>query len=158
MRKSEAKKKYKAGDIQIHYDVENVELLREIIDKHSYDGLYKCYRYTDSIYSSGFSNIFFNDIPIVKLSEITEDEDLILGDVTTITGTPKHYDNSKGSLYKIAVDRGWNAYQLDAIKRIDRVEKKGEFLSDIDKTIEVLQLYKKEQGYRFPNEIEPLNK
>ena len=56
--------------------------------------------------------------------------------------TPEHYDNEKGSLYKIAVDRNWNAYQFDAVKRIDRCEKKGEFENDINKTIEVLKMYK----------------
>mgnify|MGYP001101807096 CR=1 FL=1 len=56
--------------------------------------------------------------------------------------TPKHYNNKNGSLYKIAVERGWDAYQFDAIKRIDRCNKKGEFESDIDKTIVVLEMYK----------------
>ena len=27
-----------------------------------------------------------------------------------------HYDNTHGSLYKIAIERGWNAYQFDAYK------------------------------------------
>jgi hypothetical protein len=54
--------------------------------------------------------------------------------------TPAHYDNTNGSLYKIANERGWNAYQFDAIKRIDRVNKKGQFKEDIEKTIEVLKL------------------
>jgi len=53
---------------------------------------------------------------------------------------PKHYNNDNGSLYKIAEQRGWNAYQFDAIKRIDRMYKKGQFESDIDKTIVVLEM------------------
>ena len=53
---------------------------------------------------------------------------------------PKHYNNDNGSLYKIAEQRGWNAYQFDAIKRIDRMYKKGQFESDIDKTILVLEM------------------
>ena len=53
---------------------------------------------------------------------------------------PNHYNNEYGSLYKIAVERGWNAYQFDAIKRIDRVNKKGQFEEDIKKTIVVLEL------------------
>jgi len=56
--------------------------------------------------------------------------------------TPIHYNNKNGSLYKIAQQRGWNAYQFDAIKRIDRALKKGEFERDIDKTIEVLKMFK----------------
>ena len=66
--------------------------------------------------------------------------------------TPSHYDNSKGTLYKVAKERGWNAYVFDCIKRLDRAEKKGEFISDIDKSIQVLELYKKEQGHKFKDE------
>jgi len=57
---------------------------------------------------------------------------------------PKHYNNEKGSLYKFAEDHGLNAWEFDAIKRIVRSRKKGNFLEDIDKTIFVLELYKKE--------------
>jgi hypothetical protein len=59
--------------------------------------------------------------------------------------TQKHYDNENGSLYKIAVQRGWNAYQFDAIKRIDRAYKKGLFKEDIEKTIVVLNMMKNEE-------------
>ena len=52
-----------------------------------------------------------------------------------------HYDNSKGSLYKIAKDRKWNAYQFDIVKRIDRAEKKGQFDSDLNKTIDVIKIW-----------------
>jgi hypothetical protein len=52
----------------------------------------------------------------------------------------KHYDNTNGSLYKVALERGWNAYQFDAVKRIDRAYKKGCFKEDIEKTIVVLEL------------------
>lgn len=72
--------------------------------------------------------------------------------------TPKHYDNSKGSLYKFANERGWNAYLFEIVKRVERAEKKGEFISDIKKSIHVLELYLNEQGHRFKDEIEPLNK
>jgi len=57
----------------------------------------------------------------------------------------EHYNDKYGSLYLVAIQRGWNAYQFDAIKRIDRCEKKGEFEKDIDKTIEVLKMYKHKQ-------------
>ena len=43
---------------------------------------------------------------------------------------PEHYNNDKGSLYKIAVERGWNAYQFDIVKRVDRALKKGQFKED----------------------------
>ena len=79
-------------------------------------------------------------------------------DTKEVQGTPKYYDNSKGTIYKIAQDRNWNAYVFEAVKRLDRAEKKGEFISDIDKTIKVLELYKLEQGHKFQNQIEQLNK
>ena len=47
---------------------------------------------------------------------------------------PKYYNNDNGSLYKIAEQRGWNAYQFDIVKRIDRALKKGLFLEDLEKT------------------------
>lgn len=71
--------------------------------------------------------------------------------------TPSHYDNSKGTLYKVALERGWNAYLFEVVKRIERAEKKGEFISDIKKSIHVLELYLEEQGEKFKNQIEPLN-
>jgi hypothetical protein len=70
---------------------------------------------------------------------------------------PKYYDNSKGSLYKTANERGWNSYLFEVVKRVERAEKKGEFISDIKKSIHVLELYLKEQGDRFKGEVEPLN-
>jgi len=57
---------------------------------------------------------------------------------------PNHYNNEKGSLYKFAEDHNLNAWEFDAIKRIVRCRKKGNFLEDIDKTIFVLELYKNE--------------
>lgn len=59
--------------------------------------------------------------------------------------TPKHYDNSKGTLYKVATERGWNAYLFDIVKRLERADKKGEFESDLDKSIAVIQLWKNEK-------------
>lgn len=57
---------------------------------------------------------------------------------------PEHYNNDKGSLYKIAVERGWNAYQFDIVKRIDRALKKGQFKDDLEKTKVVIDIWLKE--------------
>lgn len=65
-------------------------------------------------------------------------------EASTIKGQP-HYNDKYGSLYLIGLQRGWNNYQFDAIKRIDRCEKKGQFEQDIDKTIDVLKMYKHKQ-------------
>jgi len=57
---------------------------------------------------------------------------------------PEHYNNDNGSLYKIAVERGWNAYQFDIVKRIDRALKKGQFKDDLEKTKVVIDIWLKE--------------
>tara|TARA_R110000796_G_scaffold90263_1_gene194090 strand:- start:3393 stop:3587 length:195 start_codon:yes stop_codon:yes gene_type:complete len=58
---------------------------------------------------------------------------------------PKHYNNDKGSLYKIAIERGWNAYLFDIVKRLERANKKGEFETDLNKSKLVIDLWSKEQ-------------
>jgi hypothetical protein len=60
--------------------------------------------------------------------------------------TPEYYNNEHGSLYKIAQERGWNAYQFDIVKRIDRATKKGEFIKDLEKTKTVIDLWVKEMA------------
>ena len=58
--------------------------------------------------------------------------------------TPEHYDNSKGTLYKVAMERGWNPYLFDIVKRLERSEKKGEFKEDLRKSKVVIDLWEKE--------------
>jgi hypothetical protein len=58
---------------------------------------------------------------------------------------PKHYDNSKGSLYKFCEDHELNSYEFDIIKRVMRCRKKGLFLEDLEKTKFAIDLYIKEQ-------------
>jgi len=57
---------------------------------------------------------------------------------------PKHYDNKNKSLYQFAEQHKLNAWEFDCIKRTIRSRKKGNFIEDINKTIHVLELYKKE--------------
>jgi hypothetical protein len=71
--------------------------------------------------------------------------------------TPKHYDNSKGSLYQFCENQNLNSYEFEIIKRVVRCRKKGEFISDIEKTIKVLQIYLQEQGEKYSGQIEKLN-
>jgi len=58
--------------------------------------------------------------------------------------TQPHYDNTHGSLYKIAEQRGWNSYQFDICKRIDRALKKGQFEEDLKKTKDLIDLWLRE--------------
>ncbi len=59
---------------------------------------------------------------------------------------PKHYDNSNGSLYKVATERKWNSYLFDIVKRLERAEKKGEFKTDLEKSINVIKIWLDEQN------------
>jgi len=68
-----------------------------------------------------------------------------------------HYDNKNGSLYKFAEDHGLNAYEFEVIKRVVRCRKKGEFISDIEKTIRVLNIYLDEQRENYVGQVEKLN-
>jgi hypothetical protein len=61
-----------------------------------------------------------------------------------IEKTQPHYDNTNGSLYKFANDQNLNSWEFDVVKRIVRCRKKGEFETDLKKTIEVINLYLKE--------------
>ena len=54
---------------------------------------------------------------------------------------PKHYDNSKGSLYKFCDEHELNSYEFDIIKRVMRCRKKGLFLEDLEKTKFLIDLY-----------------
>ena len=56
----------------------------------------------------------------------------------------KHYDNSKGSLYKFAEDHNLNSWEFDIVKRIVRSRKKGNFKEDLEKTKFLIDLYLKE--------------
>ena len=58
--------------------------------------------------------------------------------------TPKHYDNSKGSIYQFCENQNLNSYEFDIIKRVVRSRKKGEFRQDLEKTKHLIDLYLKE--------------
>ena len=59
---------------------------------------------------------------------------------------PKHYNNDKGTLYKVATERGWNSYLFDIVKRLERANKKGEFRNDLLKSKLVIDLWLEEYG------------
>jgi hypothetical protein len=77
--------------------------------------------------------------------------------ILSTINAPKHYDNTNGSLYLFAEQNDLNAWEFEIIKRTVRCRKKGEFISDIKKTIDVLELYLKEQGHLYENQVEKLN-
>lgn len=57
-----------------------------------------------------------------------------------------HYNNDKGSLYKVAQDRNWNAYLFDVVKRLERGGKKDPLEQEIQKSIDLLNLWLIEHG------------
>ena len=73
-----------------------------------------------------------------------ECEILSFFDVENEFEAPKHYNNSKGTLYKVAEERGWNSYLFDIVKRLERANKKGEFESDLNKSKLVIDLWLQE--------------
>ena len=58
--------------------------------------------------------------------------------------TPKHYNNSNGSLYLFSEQQNLNPWEFDIVKRIVRSRKKGNFVEDLEKTKIVIDLYIKE--------------
>ena len=116
---------------------------------------------TESLYGgSGDGFIFMSDvvnillIKILDFSIIEEEQEKRMNIIAQNGNegthydleddTPKHYDNSKGTLYKVAVERGWNPYLFDIVKRLERSEKKGEFKEDLRKSKVVIDLWEKE--------------
>jgi len=57
---------------------------------------------------------------------------------------PPYYDNTKGSLYKVATERNWNAYLFDIVKRLERGGKKDPLKQEIEKSIVVLKIWLEE--------------
>lgn len=52
-----------------------------------------------------------------------------------------HYDNTKGSLYKVGSERKWNPYLFDVVKRLERGGKKDPLKQEIEKSIDVLKIW-----------------
>ena len=61
-----------------------------------------------------------------------------------IDDSPKHYDNSNGSLYNFCEKQKLNTWEFDIIKRVIRCRKKGQFEEDLKKTKFLIDLYLKE--------------
>lgn len=52
-----------------------------------------------------------------------------------------HYDNTKGSLYKVGSERNWGPYLFDVVKRLERGGKKDPLKQEIEKSIDVLKIW-----------------
>lgn len=58
-----------------------------------------------------------------------------------VFNSQSHYDNSKGSLYKVGLEREWNPYLFDVVKRLERGGKKDPLKQEIEKSIDVLKIW-----------------
>ena len=64
--------------------------------------------------------------------------------------TQRYYKGST-TIYKVADDFKLNSYEFDIIKRILRCRHKGNWLQDLEKTKDTIDLYIKEQSEKFGN-------
>ena len=73
-----------------------------------------------------------------------------IGKNIKIINTQSHYKGST-TIYKVADDFELNSYEFDILKRIIRCRHKGNWLEDLQKTKDTIDLYIKEQQTKFGN-------
>jgi hypothetical protein len=103
-------------------------------ERYIIDQFYSFY-IKDFDFSKNFFDKKFHDFTENKIEENRNKV------IEEIYNAPKHYDNSKGSIYKFANDQNLNSYEFDIIKRIIRSRKKGNFREDLEKTKFLIDLY-----------------
>ena len=64
--------------------------------------------------------------------------------VSLVFNPQSHYDNSSGSLFKIAKELGLNHWEFDIFKRLVRCRKKNQFEQDLQKIKDTVDIYLKE--------------
>lgn len=62
----------------------------------------------------------------------------------TVFNPQAHYDNSDGSLFKLASDLGLNHWEFDIFKRLVRCRKKNQFEQDLQKIKDTVDIYLRE--------------
>lgn len=77
--------------------------------------------------------------------------DPVINNIETINTQP--YYKGKSSLYKFAEEWGLNSYEFDQIKRIVRCRHKGNFIEDLNKTKDLIDIYIKEQGDKYEKKV-----
>lgn len=123
-----------------------IELHKKSIFSRNEYGHISFFDNTDSDDETGFFNDsavdekYYVDYGYTKLSEQEFIEFMGLED-KEVFNPQSHYDNSKGSLYKVATERNWNAYIFDVVKRLERGGKKDPLKQEIEKSIDVLKIW-----------------
>jgi hypothetical protein len=155
MNKNEAAKLIANKTHAIFNDNNDYELLREILSlAFPNDNCNKDYNfYADEFdektycYSRNNKEVWANigdyiaELEVINLSNIDH----------------SYYDNSNGSIYQFCENQKLNAWEFEIIKRVVRCRKKGEFISDLEKTIKVIEIYLNEQKHLYENQYEKLN-
>lgn len=68
--------------------------------------------------------------------------------VVDATVNVKSYYKGKSSLYKFAEEWNLNAWEFDIIKRVCRCRHKGNFVEDLQKTKDLIDIYLKEHSIK----------
>lgn len=90
----------------------------------------------------GINNSFCDAVEdYIKLCEEAEKEPSIKEEKTI--NTQPHYKNDE-SLYLVADKLGLNHWEFDIFKRLTRCRKKGEFVKDLNKIKDTIDIYLKE--------------
>lgn len=92
--------------------------------------------YDDGLYLKGI-NIGY----LAKRFQRIDTESIEYENIPAFNPQP-HYNNENGSIYNFCNDHGLNPWEADMIKRIVRCRKKGQFIEDLDKTKDLIDLYK----------------
>lgn len=80
----------------------------------------------------------------MKIDSSSEKDDIVQnnGSNRKETFNPQsHYDNSRGSLYKVANELNLNHWEFDIFKRLVRCRKKGQFKQDLQKIKDTIDIY-----------------
>lgn len=125
-------------------DIDNEPLKRGFNWYSTKEG-YRFWKYVDNGMYEEARKIFDwgEDIKVKETLKNDEEFSITVKDLKEVFNPQPHYNNKKGSVYKIAVDRGWNAYLFDVVKRIERGGKKenNPLRQEIEKSIDVFKIW-----------------
>lgn len=132
---------FQSYDGKYHFTVDGSPEIGLIVDSEVFKADFKLI----STKKSGPLNLqFIHENMVEDIPNTISTQDILkeLGDARQ--PLPSYYDNSKGSLYQIAEQRGWGVRLFDLVKRLERGGKKDPLPQEIQKSIGVLELWLKE--------------
>lgn len=93
-------------------------------------------------------NMLVEDYP-ADWKEVSEEEFLNQNEVVRDSVNVKPYYKGKNTIYQFADERELNSYEFDIVKRITRCRLKGNWLEDLEKTKEVIDIYIEECKIKY---------